>query len=274
MHKLHGAVLLLLLIFTLLLGMGNSLHSRMLWVGEQVWPNYYMLNPDATEPTCNLFVDIDKEVQRRMDAYEPDPDALFSDPPDPDAIRQSLERNVELCQKKHLMYRENQKHATEALGVFKAVEQGFADFLLDNMALTKYLFIAMFAMAAAIAALDADHIALRLPRNRREWQLSQGSQFFTNTLMVIGLQSYIGKLEASPGSEDTLVIQHAWTAVFLLFMVINLVRFFRVPDRIRPGGLRPSSMLAIPLYCTMGVIAMAYFFFIDGYTSVLPSISA
>jgi C4-dicarboxylate transporter DctM subunit len=268
-HRLHGAVLLLLLIFTLLLGMGNSLHSRLLWVGEQTWPNYYMLDPDATEPTCDLNVDIDAEVQRRLDAYEPDPDALFSSPPDPDAIRESLERNITLCEKKHQVYQHNLEYATDALAIFKTVEQGFADFLLDNMALTKYLFIAMFAMAAAISALDADHIALRLPRNRREWQLSQGSQFFTNTLMIIGLQSYIGKLEASPGSEDTLVIQHAWTAVFLLFMTINVVRFFRVPARVKPGGLRPSSLLAIPLYCTMGAIAMAYFFFIDGYTSGL-----
>ena len=40
MHRLHGMILLLLLLATLLLGMGNSLHSRLLWVGEQVWPNY------------------------------------------------------------------------------------------------------------------------------------------------------------------------------------------------------------------------------------------
>ncbi|MDY6799160.1 MAG: hypothetical protein SVX28_10600, partial [Pseudomonadota bacterium] len=47
-HRLHGAVLLLLLIFTLLLGMGSSLHSRLLWVGEQTWPNYYTLDPSPT----------------------------------------------------------------------------------------------------------------------------------------------------------------------------------------------------------------------------------
>ena len=56
-HRVYGAVLLLLLLFTLLLGMGNSLHSRLLWVGEQTWPNYYLLNPDATEPSCQLAMD-------------------------------------------------------------------------------------------------------------------------------------------------------------------------------------------------------------------------
>ncbi|MAK49503.1 TRAP transporter large permease subunit [Marinobacter sp.] len=268
-HRVYGAVLLLLLLFTLLLGMGNSLHSRLLWVGEQTWPNYYLLNPDATEPSCQLAMDIDAEVARRVANYKPDPDDLFSSPPNPEAIRKSLQSNLELCQQQYDVYEQNLAHATPALGAFKAVEQGLADFLLDNIELTKYLFIAMFAMAAAIAALDTDHIALRLPRNRAEWRLSQGVQFVVNGLMVLSLNAYLGKLATSPGSEDTMSLQYAWGGVFGLFMVINAVRFLNVPERIRPGGLSASSGLVIPLYCAMGLIAMSYFFLVDGYASGL-----
>jgi TRAP-type C4-dicarboxylate transport system permease large subunit len=265
----YGAVLLLLLLFTLLLGMGNSLHSRLLWVGEQTWPNYYLLNPDATEPVCQLEMDIGSEVTRRMEAYKPDPDDLFSSPPNPEAIRKSLKSNLELCQERYAIYEQNLEHATPALGMFKAVEQGVADFLLDNIELTKYLFIAMFAMAAAIAALDTDHIALRLPRNRAEWRLSQGVQFVVNGLMVLSLNAYLGRLATSPGSEATMNLQYAWGGVFGLFMVINAIRFFNVPVRIRPGGLSLSSGLVIPLYCIMGLIAMSYFVLVDGYASGL-----
>lgn len=268
-HRLHGAVLLLLLLFTLLLGMGNSLHSRLLWVGEQTWPNYYLLNPDAKEPTCQLEMDVDAEVARRVQAYKPDPDDLFSSPPNPEAIRKSLQSNLELCQQQYALYQQNLEHATPALGMFKAVEQGLAEFLLDNIELTKYLFIAMFAMAAAIAALDTDHIALRLPRNRSEWRLSQGVQFVVNGLMVLSLNAYLGKLASSPGSEDTMDLQYAWAGVFGLFMVINAIRFLNVPDRIRAGKLAASSGLVVPLYCGMGLIAMGYFFLVDGYASGL-----
>lgn len=268
-HRLHGVVLLLLLLFTLLLGMGNSLHSRLLWVGEQTWPNYYLLNPDATEPSCRLEMDVDAEVQKRIAAYKPDPDDLFSSPPNPDAIRQSLTRNLELCQQEYALYEQNLEHATPALGVFKTVEQGLAKFLLDNIELTKYLFIAMFAMAAAIAALDADHIALRLPRNRAEWRLSQGVQFVVNGLMVASLYSYLGKLANSPGSEGAASLQYAWSGVFGLFMVINLIRLVQVPERMRAGRLNLSSGLVMPLYCVMGLIAMSYFLFVDGYASGL-----
>ncbi|WP_203300146.1 TRAP transporter large permease subunit [Marinobacter sediminum] len=268
-HRIHGVVLLLLLLFTLLLGMGNSLHSRLLWVGEQTWPNYYLLNPDATEPSCQLEMDVDAEVRKRINAYRPDPDDLFSSPPNPEALRTSLERNLELCQEKYALYEQNLEHATPALGAFKAVEQGLATFLLDNIELTKYLFIGMFALAAAIAAMDADHIALRLPRNRAEWRLSQGAQFAVNGLMVASLNSYLGKLESSPGSEGTVSLQYAWAGVFGLFMVINAVRFVNVPDRLRRGNLALSSGLVLPLYCGMGLIAMSYFFFVDGYASGL-----
>ena len=269
MHRLHGAVLLLLLLFTLLLGMGNSLHSRLLWVGEQTWPNYYLLNPEATEPSCQLDMNVDAEVKKRIQAYQPDPDALFSSPPDPDAIRQSLLKNLELCEQQYAIYQQNLKHATPALGVFKTVEQGLADFLLNNIDLTKYLFIAMFALAAAIAALDADHIALRLARNRSEWRLSQGSQLVVNGLMVWSVNSYLGRLANTPGGEDTASLQTAWAGVFGLFMVINAVRLLYVPKRVRAGSLSASSGLVVPLYCVMGLIAMSYFFFVDGYSSGL-----
>jgi TRAP-type C4-dicarboxylate transport system permease large subunit len=268
-HKVHGAILLLLLFFTLLLGMGNSLHSRLLWVGEQTWSNYYLLNPDATEPSCRLEMNVDAEVQKRVKAYKPNPDDLFDSPPNPEAIRTSLERNLALCADKYTAYQNNVEKATPALGVFKTVEQGLATFLLENIELTKYLFIAIFAMAAAVAALDADHIALRLPRNRSEWRLSQATQFIVNGTMVFSMHAYLGRLASSPGGESTAMLQYAWAGVFGLFMVINAMRFMYIPKHMRAGGLALSSGLVIPLYCAMGLIAMSYFFFADGYASGL-----
>ncbi len=57
--------------------------------------------------------------------------------------------------------------------------------------------------------------------------------------------------------------------VFGLFMVINAIRFLFVPERMKAGSLAMSSGLVVPLYCTMGLIAMSYFFFVDGYSSGL-----
>lgn len=268
-HKVHGVVLLLLLLFTLLLGMGNSLHSRLLLIGEQTWPNYYLLDPAATEPTCSLTVDIDAEVQKRIDAYEPDPDVLFSSPPNAQALRESLVQNLELCEQRHEHYRLTQEAITPALNVYKMIEQGLAETLLDNIELTKFLFIAMFALAAAIAAFDTDHIALRLPRNRAEWRLSQGVQLIVNGLMVMSLLAYLDRLAVSPGTESTQTLQYGWSIVFILFMAINVVRLAKVPTRLHSGSLTLSSGLVLPLYCVMGLSAMTYFLLVDGYQSGL-----
>lgn len=269
MHRLHGVILLALLVFTLLLGMGNSLHSRMLWTGEQTWPNYYLLNPWATEPTCDVDMDIDAAVQKRMQAYKPDPDALFSSPPDPKALRESFQKNLELCRDKYVMFADNQEQITPALTIYKTVEQGIADWLLDNIDLTKYLFLGLFGLAAMIAAFDTDHIALRLPRNRAEWKLSQGIQLLVNGLMAYSLTAYAGQLGDSRSTEALRHLEYAWTGVFVLFTLINAYRITVVPERIRPGKLAPSSLLSVPLYCQMGLIAMAYFYFVDGYSSGL-----
>lgn len=268
-HKVHGVVLLLLLLFTLLLGMGNSLHSRLLLIGEQTWPNYYLLDPAATEPTCSLEIDIDAEVQKRIDAYEPDPDALFSSPPNAQAIRESLLQNLELCEQRFEQYRLTQEAVTPTLTVYKTIEQGLAETLLENIELTKFLFIAMFALAAAIAAFDTDHIALRLPRNRAEWRLSQGVQLIVNGLMVLSLFAYLDRLAVSPGTESTQTLQYGWSIVFILFMAINLIRLAKIPAHLNTGSLTLSSGLVLPLYCVMGLIAMTYFVVVDEYQSGL-----
>ncbi|MBH86284.1 MAG: C4-dicarboxylate ABC transporter [Alteromonadaceae bacterium] len=268
-HRMHGVILLALLVFTLLLGMGSSLHSRMLWVGEQTWPNYYLLNPWASEPDCNVDMDVEAAVQKRMNEYTPDPDELFSSPPDADKLRESYRKNLELCQKKHAMFAENQDNITPALTVFKTVEQGIADWLLDNIDLTKFLFLGLFALAAMVSAFDADHIALRLPKNRAEWKLSQAAQLVVNSLMVYSLTSYAGRLGAGHASGTMLELQYAWAGVFALFMAINIYRLFKIPERVRAGGLTPSSFLVVPLYSQMGIIAMVYFYFVDGYSSGL-----
>ncbi|MHA7925101.1 MAG: TRAP transporter large permease subunit [Marinobacter sp.] len=268
-HKVHGVVLLLLLLFTLLLGMGNSLHSRLLLIGEQTWPNYYLLDPAATEPTCSLEIDIDAEVQKRIDAYEPDPDELFSSPPNAQAIRESLLQNLELCKQRFEQYRLTQEAVTPALTVYKTIEQGLAETLLENIELTKFLFIAMFALAAAIAAFDTDHIALRLPRNRAEWRLSQGVQLIVNGLMVLSLFAYLDRLAVSPGTESTQTLQYGWSIVFILFMAINLIRLAKVPAHLNTDSLTLSSGLVLPLYCVMGLIAMTYFVVVDEYQSGL-----
>ncbi len=126
-HRMHGVILLLLLMFTLLLGMGNSLHSRMLWVGEQAWPNYYLLDPDATEPTCTLSMDVDAEVAGNgsRPVTSRTRTTFSAHRRNPEAIRKSLRKKPgTLPAATSQSMKKTRSMPRQALGVFKAVEQG------------------------------------------------------------------------------------------------------------------------------------------------------
>ncbi len=268
-HRLHGFLLLALLMATLLLGLGSSIHSRMLWLGEKVWPNYYLLDPDATAPTCKTDIDINAAVQAQIAADKQDSGGLFDSAPNPAQIRQSLEKNLAMCKAKHQHYQAMQAQITTSLIAYKYVEQHLDDWLLSDISLKKYLFMAIFLMAAAIAALDNEQISLRLAQNRAEWRFVQAVQFVVNGLMAISLFTYGQRLQASPDAQSLLNIQLGWLVVFGLLMLINVVRFSRVPERMAPGRLKPSSFFTVPLYCWMGIIAFSYFMFFSHYSEGL-----
>ena len=268
-HRLQGLLLLALLMATLLLGLGSSIHSQMLWLGEKLWPNYYLLDPDARAPTCKTHIDIDAAIKAQLAQSTADADSLFDSTPDPKAIRQSLESNLALCKQKHALYDQMRTQITPALIAYKSVERNMSDWLLANIQLKTYLFMMIFAMAAAIAAFDNEQISLRLARNRAEWRMVEAFQFAVNGLMSLSLYTYGQRLQASPDAGSIVSLQWGWLTVFGLLMAINLFRFFSVPERMAPGRIGPSSLLAVPLYCWMGIIAFGYFMGVAGYSEGL-----
>src|SRR5690554_8202302 len=64
--RLAGAMVFLLLCAAVLVGLGDSFHSRLLYWGEVMWKDYYILNPNITEPACSTAIDVEQEVQRQM----------------------------------------------------------------------------------------------------------------------------------------------------------------------------------------------------------------
>lgn len=270
-HKLNGVVLLALLMATLLLGLGSSIHSRVLWLGEQLWQNYYLLDPYATKPECSLNVDIDAAVAAQLKDGKDDGFDLFESEPDPAEIRASIVRNLELCRDQNVIFAKLQSQITPSLVAFKTVERAVADTLLNNLDLKTFLFMAIFALAAAISALDNEHISLRLPQNRAEWRLAQLSQVIVNGLMVYSLYSFNLSLRSAPDTDSMQSLQIGWMLVFSLLILINLVRLVKVPAHLSGGGLNLSSGFAVPLYVSMGAIAFAYYQFVAGYSEGLAN---
>jgi len=259
-RRAHGTLVLILLVAVLMLGLGSSLHSRMLSWGEQIWPGYYTLNPGASAPSCETDVDIEKRVQEELAAEEDDGFDLGGDMgPDEDAIRASIERNVERCATRHQRFEAQQEQITPVLVAYKGVERSMAKWLTDNMALSTYLFIMLMGIGAATAAFSNHHIALRPPLTRFDWRVAQGSQLLVNGLMVFSIQNYLGNLTRIPDTDALQSLQHAWTILFSVLVVINLVRLIRIPGDLPAGKATLTSTLVPPLYCWMGLTGYIYF---------------
>ncbi|TVP57066.1 MAG: TRAP transporter large permease subunit [Halomonadaceae bacterium] len=259
-RRLHGIVVVTLLIVVLLLGLGSSLHSRMLSMGEQIWSGYYTLNPWASEPRCDLNVDIAQRVRQEMAAEEEGGfDLGGSFGPDEDAIRRSVERNVERCERSHQRFEEQQGRITPMLVAYKGVERSMGKWLTDNMALSSYLFILLIGIGAATAAFSNEHIALRPPLNRVDWRIAQGWQLLLSGLMIFSLNNYMRNLSTIPDTQAIQALQHGLIMVFAVLAMINLFRLIRVPETLPKGRLTLSSSLVPPLYTVMGVVGTLYF---------------
>ncbi|TVP57069.1 MAG: TRAP transporter large permease subunit [Halomonadaceae bacterium] len=259
-RRLHGVIVVTLLIVVLLLGLGSSLHSRMLSMGEQIWPGYYTLNPSASQPTCEYDVDIERRVQEEMEAEEDDGFDLGGDMgPDEDSIRRSIERNLERCERSHRTFEQQQERITPMLVAYKGVERSMAKWLTDNMGLSTYLFIILMGIGAGTAAFSNEHIALRPPLNRVDWRVSQGAQLLVNCLMVYSINNYLFNLTRIPDTDSMQSLQNAWITVFSLLAMINLFRLVKIPDDLPQGRLTLTSTLVPPLYCVMGFTGFMYF---------------
>src|SRR5699024_5794467 len=101
----------IILLCAVLFGTSSYLHSQMLAFGQSQWSNYGMVRSDMKEPTCDADMDVDKEVEKRMERAEEEAEDSFLDysPPNPDNLRNSLEKRVLRCQQKYDLYKYNQE---------------------------------------------------------------------------------------------------------------------------------------------------------------------
>lgn len=258
-RRLHGAIVLLLLIALLLMGLGSSMHARMLSVGEQIWPGYYSLDPGAEAPSCETDIDIDQRIQEELSAKEDDPFGLGGSGPSEESLRRSITSNIERCEEQHEQYQAMQARITPVLVAYKTVERGMSRWLTDNRSLSTYLFIMLLGFGAATAAFANHHISIRPPINRVDWVLAEAGQLVVNLLIVYSLYNYVGDLVDTPDTASLQMLQRAWITMFSVLAAVNLLRLFRMPADLPRGRLTLSSPLAIPLYCWMGTLGYLYF---------------
>ena len=112
---LSSLPLFLLLLVVILAGNGEKLHARLLYVGELIWQDYYILRGDIPLPDCDVNPDIERALDKLASEVgtQDELDELFDDEPfDRESARISLESSRQLCIKRHRFAQQSQAKIT------------------------------------------------------------------------------------------------------------------------------------------------------------------
>ena len=94
----------IVLLGVLFLSIGENFNAQLNKLGNSIWPDYHILRLDVPEPACDPNVDIDAEVrrmvaQKQQEAQDDPFGGMFgSEEIDRGAIRESLQKRIDLCQ--------------------------------------------------------------------------------------------------------------------------------------------------------------------------------
>ena len=251
-----GVFVFLLLCLTVLISLGSSIHSQLLTVGEALWDNYYVLDPDASSPSCNTQINIEDEINKQILSNSNELDLFEAEPISRDDIRHSIENNLVLCGEKHKLFNQIQTQLTPLLINYKSIETGLADWLLSNLDSKKFLLIIILFICAIAATLKNEHIALTSVEKPTQELVSAFFQLFANSAISYSFWIYHDTLAATENSS--FLLQEYWLIGFMSLSIVNAYTLFKL-SRANLTIPRLKDLLSVPLYVYMCIIAFAYF---------------
>lgn len=254
----------LMLLLVVFFNTSTDLHNQVLQAGEGIWSGYYQLRSDPVEPTCDPMIDIDKAVEREVEAREDDDlaDLLGEAEIDRDAIRRSIEASQRACQSRHLQYQDTKDRITTPLRMFRGVEQGLAEITEVAPLLQRPILLLMLMICAATATFSRHQIAMRAIESRLDYRVSYSLQTVAN-LALLGSSWYFRDFSHEtipnmPAGRDLLHI--LWIACFALLSAVSFYRLIRMPDDLNDERSIVHAIMSVPLYTIMALVSSAYFF--------------
>ena len=267
---------LVILLLTIFLASGEIIHSQLLRIGEATWEEYFLLRGAGAveEPTCDPDKDVDEAVERRVAereaemADDPLGDILGAQEIDEDAIRRSVEGNLQVCRNRWSRFERIQERVTPGVVAFRNVEMTVADMVTGLGQYQRLLLTMLVLLCAATTTFNRRHIAIRPQRNHADFYVSTGAQLVANSLLLASSIFYMRGQQAAMAEGiqvSHFYLNYFWIGGFGLLALITLIHLLRKPPReLEPGGNWALAPIAIPLYTFMAIIS-GMRFMADGY---------
>jgi len=255
----------LVLVFVIILNTSHTMHAQLLQLGESVWEGYFMLRHDPVEPSCNLNMDIDKELARIVQERNNQPvdefDLFAPEPVDPVVMRKSLEAAQAQCEIKYDQYNATKDRITPAVTLFRSVELGVANFGELGMATQRIMLAVLVLICGGTALFRRHHIALRPMVTAMDYRVAAGAQFIAFLILFYSVYSF-KNVAFSAGIEvstEHAILHWIWIFGFGAPLAVTLYQMIVIPKDAQPGGSFVKAQLAVPLYATMCMISGTYF---------------
>ncbi len=276
-HKYTVWPVMILLVAIIFAGTSNNLHSQLLKWGEHFWESYYLLRPGGVEkPNCDPNFDIELRLQE-LEASLAEPDDLIGDlfepePFDREGARESLKNARALCQDKYRILAETEARITPAVKVFRSLETGVESlslFAYDNQ---RFFFALLFFICASVCTITHHHIGFRPVKNQVDHWVASSLQLFGNYYFLLGsMNSYDKALTLSMDEIQYPLVHQTIILGIQALCFVSFLRLLSIPKGVESVPWRKStvlkSLLTVPLYTYMVVIAGVYFSIAESHLS-------
>ena len=250
-----------ILFSSLFFGLSALVSAKLIRVGDQLFPGYFLLKSGINKPECERNPNVDQEIQRlreqQLKEQQNDPFGLSVTPPSDDELRRSVAASTDLCQKQWLLYERTQAKRSFALDVVVQIEGFFSYLTRLSMTAPKTLMLLFLFLGSFGAGLGHYHLSLRPIRYRLDQRFADGSLVLANLLLVISTAAH-RHIEKLSGTGD-LFFFNFWLAGFTVLLFLSLVQFMRPHHHLPRGGSFGHALLSIPIYAYMCFIAFFYF---------------
>ncbi len=286
-----------LLLLALAVGVAPNFDTRLVGIGEDLWPGYAAeLRQDAAPPDC----DVDALAAQvadcpAEDAAAPTPAGAEGDPfggedpfadggaapvedpfagedPFAEAAPAGATQNCpaqralyEVCQTRHTAYAEGQARLTGSVRAWRAFETAISDFARFDY--WKHLLSLVLLLGAFATTIRSQHIALRDAESVLEHRISQGLQLLVHLAMVFSALAdfHVGQDGSAEVEHPTLPL--LWVGGFGLLGLVNLWHIARPPKGLDKPFSFVRLLMVVPLYVYMGVLGAFYFVVLEGHSS-------
>ena len=266
--------ILVLLLTVIAFGTGEKSHSRLLAIGDSVWPGYFKMRVDPVQPSCNPQTA--GEVQEAPAAAEEEGDALDDlddlfgeedEVSEEDKAASQLKAKQD-CLKLHADYKEAVASITTGVRVYRSVETSVAAVIHTVDHYSKHILILMLLIAGLVATMRREHIALRPAKSVLDHRISSGSQFIAHVMLTYSAYSF-WQIDVAAGHLEDQPMHIMWMLGFFAMAAQTLIHTLRPPEDAEENGTIGHALLTIPLFTTMALVSGYYFLFSEGHPAGL-----